>query len=67
MKRSPRSRVLWAACCLALAGLALQGCREEEHGRILAYEKGVYLGEPDQVLGPAEIETLRNRANKQKF
>ena len=67
MKRSPRSRVLWVTCCLGLAGLALAGCREEEHGRILFYDKGVYLGAPDQKLDPAQIDALRYRANDQKF
>jgi hypothetical protein len=59
--------VVWAACCLALAGLALAGCREEECIRILAYNKGVYLGKPDQPLDQAQIEALRYRANDQKF
>lgn len=68
MKRSPpKSRVLWAACCLALVGLALAGCREEERDRILAYDKGVYLGKPDQRLEPAQIEVLRYRADDQRF
>ncbi len=67
MKRSPNSRLIWITCCLAVAGLALAGCREEEHDRVLFYEKGVYLGEPDQVLGPARIEELRHRASDQKF
>jgi len=47
--------------------LALAGCREEEHGRILFYDKGVYLGAPDQKLDPAQIDALRYRANDQKF
>lgn len=67
MKRSTPSRAVWAACCLALAGLALAGCREEEHDRILFYDKGIYLGEPDQELSPAQIEVLRNRASDQRF
>ncbi len=67
MTMGTSSRILWMTGCLALAGLALAGCREEERDRVLFYEKGVYLGEPDQVLGPARIEKLRHRANDQKF
>jgi hypothetical protein len=50
-----------------LAGLALQGCREEEQDRILLYQKGTYLGPADTSAPAAELAKLDDRAAKQKF
>ena len=55
--------------CLALAGLmtSLAACREDEQGRPLIKEKGVYQGEVDQTLSSERIDDLRSRAAGQKF
>jgi len=53
---------LLAAVLVVLAGVTAQGCRESEQGRILSYEKGKYLGKPDQQLSAARREQLRQRA-----
>ena len=61
-----RSRTLTLlALSLPLAGLMLAACDESEQGRIIRYEKGTYLGEPDAPLTPEQIDTLRHRATLQ--
>lgn len=52
--------------CLLVAGLAVSGCRKEEQNRPLQFEKGTYLGEPDQQLTDEQITELRYRANTQR-
>jgi len=42
--------------------LALAGCDESEQGRVLRYEKGTYLGQPDSQLTEQQREELRARA-----
>ena len=44
----------------------LSGCDEQEQGRILRYEKGTYLGEPDQTLDQETLHRLRHRARLQQ-
>lgn len=53
----------------AVVGIALlvQGCREDEQDRPLAYEKGSYQGQPDQSLTDEQVERLRQRSAGQKF
>ena len=62
MRTTGRSIRLLAALLLFASGIALQGCREGEQDRILSYEKGKYLGKPDQKLSEAQREQLRQRA-----
>ncbi|GHD45782.1 hypothetical protein GCM10017083_14240 [Thalassobaculum fulvum] len=50
-----------------LAVAALAGCREQEQGRPLTYEKGVYQGQPDDALADDTLETLRQRAQRQSY
>jgi|GEM_PF-3367673 len=50
--------------CLSLAvlfvsGLLVSACDEAEQGRILQYQPGVYLGQPDTELSEEEQEALR--------
>jgi hypothetical protein len=54
---------------LVLLGLALalQGCREDEQDRVLLYEPGTYLGQPDPPLEQAQVDALRQRATRQQF
>jgi len=51
---------------LLIGGLALAGCDEGEQGRILRYEKGVYLGKPDPGLTEQQVDELRQRARMQQ-
>lgn len=50
---------------LLIAGAGLSGCREDEQGRVLLYEKGTYLGEPDDPLEKDKVRALRSRARRQ--
>ena len=54
---------------LALLGVALavQGCREDEQDRVLRYQPGTYLGQPDQPLDQEQVDALRQRATRQQF
>lgn len=62
MVEQRRLKGLTALFGVIVAAFALQACREEEQDRILLFEKGVYLGEPDQELDEATREQLRQRA-----
>ena len=54
--------------CLLGATLAvLSACREEEQGRVLVHEKGVYLGTPDAAISDETLEDLRRRAFLQSY
>ena len=48
------------------AGLLLGACDEAEQGRILNYEKGTYLGEPDEKLTEEDRNELIQRARQQQ-
>lgn len=57
---------IWAiGIAVLLAGLAVAGCDEAEQGRVLRYEKGTYLGKPDDQLSPGQLDELRQRAKLQ--
>lgn len=62
MAVSLKSRTLLLVSAMALAGLALQGCREEEQGRVLYYEKGTYLGKSDTPLSDDTLAEMQYRA-----
>lgn len=49
---------------LAAAMAVLSGCNEEEQGRILYQEKGVYQGAEDTGLDDETREDLRERARR---
>lgn len=49
-----------------LLGLSLTACRKEEQGRALQYEKGTYLGKPDEGLSEEDLMELRQRASHQR-
>ncbi len=59
-------RVLPIACAL-LVGLSLGGCRESEQGRVQEFQKGTYLGKPDQKLTDKQVNELRLRARNQRI
>ncbi len=46
-------------------GLMVAACDQDEQGRILTYEKGVYLGQPDTQLSDQQVDQLRQRAAQQ--
>ena len=48
------------------AGFLLGACDEAEQGRILNYEKGTYLGEPDEKLSDEDRSELIQRARRQQ-
>ena len=61
-----RARLPLLLGCLLVAGLAISGCRKEEQNRTLGFEKGTYLGNPDQQLTDEQQTELRHRANIQR-
>ncbi len=53
----------WMTTALILSAvLALAGCREEEQGRPLAFEPGVYKGEKPPALTDDQVRALQERA-----
>ena len=65
MSMRKQSHLLVTATFL-MSVLALVGCDESEQGRILRYEKGVYLGKPDSGLSEQQVDELRQRARLQQ-
>ena len=45
--------------------VSLGACRSEEQGRILKYQKGVYLGKADTPLSRSARDAVRDRARFQ--
>jgi hypothetical protein len=66
MSGMSRARLPLLLGCLLMAGLAIGGCRKEEQNRTLEFEKGTYLGNPDQSLTDEQLTELRHRANAQR-
>ena len=56
---------------VALAGLVavalLGGCREDEQGRMLRFQKGVYLGPADSQLQDKQVADLNKRTEGQRL
>ena len=46
--------------------LLLSSCQESEQGRILNYEKGVYLGKKDDSLTKEQEYNLKMHASRQR-
>lgn len=66
MNEANRKRWTLLACCVVAGGLALGGCRSEEQDRMTGFEKGTYLGKPDQKLNDEQINELKFRARSQQ-
>lgn len=66
MPQPTKLRALVVCICALAGAFLLEGCREEEQGRVLSFEKGKYLGKPDQKLTSAQVEALRFRAANQQ-
>jgi hypothetical protein len=63
--KMPGPKRLAIVLAAAVGVVALSGCEEEEQNRILMFEKGTYLGEPDRPMGDTSAEELRQRAKHQ--
>lgn len=66
MNQANRKHWTLIAGCLLTGGLALAGCRSEEQNRITSFEKGTYLGKPDQKLSDEQVEKLRRQVEHQR-
>ncbi|MEL6962109.1 MAG: hypothetical protein AAFO01_05085 [Pseudomonadota bacterium] len=53
----------------AIVGVAMgiSGCREDEQGRPMVKQKGLYEGQPDETLSEDTRSALRARTEGQKF
>jgi len=51
--------------CLAAAMLA--GCRDDEQGRVLAFDKGHYAGAPVTKPSAQALAALHDRAQMQRY
>jgi hypothetical protein len=58
-----------ALLVVAVVGLvaSISGCREDEQGRPMVKQKGVYEGQADEALGEDMRSDLRARTNGQRF
>ncbi len=59
-----RSGILLVLVGLVAASL-VAGCRKEEQGRILSYQKGAYLGPSEAQLSEGTRDELRQRVQRQ--
>lgn len=60
-------RMLRVSLAVALAATALVACREEEQGRPLSFNKGVYEGQKGQMVSQATVKEMQDRAKLQQF
>ncbi len=51
--------------CVVALGAVVGACREDEQGRVLMYEKGVYLGKPDTAVSEGALRALSARIQRQ--
>ena len=58
-----KSRAAIVIGCAAVVALSLGACREDEQGRVLLYQKGVYLGKADTEPSEQARRGARNRMN----
>ena len=58
--------IAFAAVAL-IAAAALVGCRDEEQGRPLAFDKGHYAGTPVAKPSAQALASLRDRVKTQRF
>lgn len=59
-------RKLLFLCVLTLFASGLVSCAKEEQNRVLSYEKGTYLGKPDQSLSSDQVRQLIMRSHIQR-
>ncbi len=58
-------KLIVALACLVAVGASLGACREDEQGRVLLYDKGVYLGKPDTPVSGDARRALSIRIQRQ--
>ena len=56
-----KSRAAIVIGCAAVVALSLGACREDEQGRVLLYQKGVYLGKADTEPSEQALGAARSR------
>ncbi len=56
---------LTAIACIA--AVILVGCRNEEQGRVLAFDKGHYAGAPVTKPSAQALAALRDRVQMQRY
>lgn len=64
MSGAKRTLLVTAAFGLALG---MTSCRDDEQGRPMVKQKGVYEGQTDEQLGEQQLLDLKTRAAGQKF
>lgn len=60
-------RALYVSLAAALAATALSACREEEQGRPLSFNKGVYEAQKGDQVSAAAVQEMQSRAKRQAF
>ena len=63
---SGAKRALLVAAVLGLS-MSMASCRDDEQGRPMVKQKGVYEGAADEALGDDHLLDLRSRTAGQKF
>ena len=58
-------KLIITLACLVAVGASLGACREDEQGRVLLYDKGVYLGKPDTPVSQQARRALSIRIQRQ--
>ena len=59
-------RKFFFLCALTMFASGLVSCAKEEQNRVLSYEKGTYLGKPDQSLSSDQVRQLIMRSHIQR-
>ncbi len=58
-------KLITMLACLVAVGASLGACREDEQGRVLLFNKGVYLGKADTPISEEARRNFRTRALRQ--
>lgn len=58
-------KLIVTLACLVAVGASLGACREDEQGRVLLFDKGVYLGKADTPITQEARRAIRSRMSRQ--
>ncbi len=58
-------KLIVTLACLVAVGASLGACREDEQGRVLLFNKGVYLGKTDAPISDEARRAIRSRMSRQ--